>query len=257
MVFDAIADHYDAEFTRSRLAQWLRGRVWERLDRLFLPGMRVLELGCGTGEDALHLARRGVQVVATDASPAMLNVTQRKAQAVGLALRCSFFDLNDPSSWAVEGAFDGAYSNFGALNCTHHWSLLAGWLAQRIPVGGRLGLGVMGRFCLWETSWHGIHLDWRTATRRWRGRGEAVIGNGRRFAVFYPSANHLIRAFEEGFEMTALRGIGVFLPTSDSFAVVEKRPRLERTLLTLETHLAHRRPFRSWGDHYWLELVRK
>ena len=46
----------------------LRGRVWQTLERTFTPGQHILELACGTGEDALWLAQRGIQVTATDGS---------------------------------------------------------------------------------------------------------------------------------------------------------------------------------------------
>ena len=73
---------------RARLsARLLRETVWERVDAQFRPGMRVLELGCGTGEDAIHFARRGVCVCGTDLSREMLSITRRKADAAGLAER--------------------------------------------------------------------------------------------------------------------------------------------------------------------------
>jgi SAM-dependent methyltransferase len=82
--FDAAAATYDADFSERRLGRWLRQAVQAHLGALFAPGDRVLELGCGTGEDALWLARRGVRVTATDASPAMLDITRGKVQAQSL-----------------------------------------------------------------------------------------------------------------------------------------------------------------------------
>jgi ubiquinone/menaquinone biosynthesis C-methylase UbiE len=75
-VFDTLAPGYDACFTESVLGRTLRRTVWSWLDGVFAPGDRVLELNCGTGEDALHLATRGVQLVATDASAPMLDVAR-------------------------------------------------------------------------------------------------------------------------------------------------------------------------------------
>ena len=58
--------------------------VWRQLARAFAPGQHMLELGCGTGEDAVWLAQHGLTVTATDASSAMLEQTRRKADAAGV-----------------------------------------------------------------------------------------------------------------------------------------------------------------------------
>jgi len=56
--FDAVASGYDAAFTERTLGRMLRAAVRERLP--FAAGDRVLELGCGTGEDAIWLDRKSV-----------------------------------------------------------------------------------------------------------------------------------------------------------------------------------------------------
>ncbi|MFN8447316.1 MAG: class I SAM-dependent methyltransferase [Anaerolineae bacterium] len=92
----------------------------------------ILELGCGTGEDALYLAGRGVRVTATDASPAMLAVARAKTADQPLVF-VQPLDLNAlPADFP---AFDGVFANFGVLNCLTDWRPLAAWLAQRIPPG--------------------------------------------------------------------------------------------------------------------------
>ena len=101
--FDAVAAAYDAQFSEQRLGRWLRAAVHRQLADWVQPGDRVLELGCGTGEDALWLARRGAQVTATDASPAMLEIAARKAAAAGVADRIAFapLDLRDIGDWVL------------------------------------------------------------------------------------------------------------------------------------------------------------
>src|SRR5438552_12882828 len=83
-VFDALAPGYDARFTESALGRILRLAVWRWLDRAFPRGARVLELNCGTAEDARHLGGRGVRVLATDASAEMLDLARAKIDGAGL-----------------------------------------------------------------------------------------------------------------------------------------------------------------------------
>src|SRR5579871_4086851 len=82
--FEALAHDYDASFTQTPIGRLLRQAVWRRLDARFSPGDRILELNCGTGEDAIYLAKRGCRVVATDTAVAMLRATQTKVACAGL-----------------------------------------------------------------------------------------------------------------------------------------------------------------------------
>src|ERR1700689_2798446 len=79
--FDAIASAYDTQFTATTLGAAMRRAVWARCAVRFASGSRVLEMNCGTGEDALWLAHRGVKVLATDVSAAMLQVAENKLAA--------------------------------------------------------------------------------------------------------------------------------------------------------------------------------
>src|SRR5579862_7375296 len=88
--FDAIAEQYDAHFTNSRIGRAQRQSVWLELDRLFQPGQHVLDINCGTGEDALHLGARGIRVLACDASAEMIAVARRKLDASALQKHVDF-----------------------------------------------------------------------------------------------------------------------------------------------------------------------
>jgi SAM-dependent methyltransferase len=232
-VFDAVAPSYDAEFTDTRLGRWLRQRVWTHLS--FTAGERVLELGCGTGEDAAWLAQRGVSVLATDISPGMLAVAARKTAGLDVA-----FAQQDAANLRVDGPFDGAFANFGVLNCVADLANLA----ARLPVrrGGRFVAVVMGPFCLWETLWYAAHGDMRRATRRWRP-ATARIG-GRALSVWYPSPRRLAAAFKPWFTMRHCAGLGTVLPPSCLSGLVNAWP---EAVASLDGHM----PFGAyWADHY-------
>ena len=49
------------------------------VDRLVREGMRVLEIGCGTGALTIAMAEKGAQVTAIDISPSMLAEAERRS----------------------------------------------------------------------------------------------------------------------------------------------------------------------------------
>jgi SAM-dependent methyltransferase len=253
--FDEVADRYDAEFTTTRLGRLLRQRVWSYLEPQFAPGMRVLELGCGTGEDALRLARRGVSVVATDVSTAMLRATAAKIAEAGLTSRVQTARLDARAPvLTTETQFDGAYANFGVLNCVPNRRELGQWLGARMRRGGRLVMIVMGPFCAWESLFFLARGDLGRATRRARRGGLATVGSAR-LPVWYPSPGSLAADFSPWFGLTRpATGIGSLLPPSYLAGLVARVPRLFKTLASLEPRM----PLSAWwADHYLTVFERR
>ncbi|MBL8162581.1 MAG: class I SAM-dependent methyltransferase, partial [Anaerolineae bacterium] len=252
---------YDADFTQSVIGRYLRDRVHERLTLHFPAGSHVLELGCGTGEDALRLAERGVRVLATDASEGMLQRAREKTAGNPL-VRVKQLDLRtvtDPRLDAenIEWQFDGAFSNFGPLNCLESYLPLARWLAPLIKPGGIVAFGMMSPCCLWEPLWHGLHGDLNTATRRWRKSTPfQVAGSAEAITIRYPSIRRLAREFYPRFIRRTVYPLGLFLPPSDVYGVIEKRPALLRTLLRLEQRFGQWGALAAFADHYWIEFER-
>ena len=266
--FDAVAGRYDAAFTDQLLGRWLRSAVWARLEEQFAPGDHVLDLGCGTGEDAVWLARRGVSVTAVDASPGMLAVAGAKAREAGVADQITFarLDLRTAAAGfptvALRGSadslgrFDGALSDFGPLNCLPDRRPLAEALAGAIRPGGTLVTVVMGPLCPWEIAWYLAHGHPRTALRRFRAGRPARVGSGA-VPVWYPSPRRLRREFAPAFDHRETVGVGLLLPPSDLGRLVARRPQLFRSLRALETRLAGTWAGVWLSDHYLSVFVRR
>ena len=262
--FDAAAAAYDTKFTQTRLAHWLREAVQTQLAAAFRPGDHVLELGCGTGEDALWLARRGVRVTATDVSQAMLAIAQRKAAAAGLTHLIDFaqLDLNQLETGDLPPAtchlqLSGAFSNFGPLNCLPDRRPVAEALTHWLRPGSRVVLVVMGPACPWEIGWHLLHGQPRTAVRRFKRGGEAHVGGGATIRVWYPSPRTLAVEFAPYFVVRDLLGIGCLLPPSYLSPLVDRWPDAFGALAQVERRLAHRWPWTWLNDHYLLVLERR
>lgn len=257
--FDGAAANYDAAFTATLLGRMLRERVWELLAQLVRPGERVLELACGTGEDALWLAQKGANVVATDGAPAMVAAAAAKVQRDGFGHRVELYrsSLQDMSAGAATfGAarpFDGLLSNFGGLNTLPAWRPLAAALASQIRPGGWAVLVVMGPICPWEISWYLLHGQPGVALRRWQGAAQAQVGTTT-IPVWYPSPRRLQRAFAPWFRRRAVYSLGLWLPPSYLAHLPARWPAIFGWLARFERRTA--RWTAGWGDHYILVLQR-
>jgi ubiquinone/menaquinone biosynthesis C-methylase UbiE len=133
--YDTVAADYDRQLEPAR---WIRRVLWRHFDRLFKPGDKVLDLGCGTGIDTIHLARRQVRVTAIDASPQMLARLRAKlvrdSALANVDIRLGGIDDLAP---ALSGPFDGIISSFAPLN-TVDLSAFAPQAARLLRPGGRL-----------------------------------------------------------------------------------------------------------------------
>jgi ubiquinone/menaquinone biosynthesis C-methylase UbiE len=68
---------YDAVWTDTPHGRAQRDLVWRHVDRLFQRGDSVLDLGCGTGEDAAHFAARARACTLRRPSAEMIRVAAR------------------------------------------------------------------------------------------------------------------------------------------------------------------------------------
>ena len=76
----------------------------------FKPGVRVLDLACGEGRNAVWLAQQGCEVVAIDISPVAIEKARRLAAERGVHVE---FELVDVRDWRwPPNAFDAVVSIF-------------------------------------------------------------------------------------------------------------------------------------------------
>jgi SAM-dependent methyltransferase len=246
VVFDPLAADYDRTCAELQTGRWQREQVWRWLDRCFQPPGPILDIGCGTGIDALHLGQRGIAVYATDSSPAMVALTRLKGADFGV--RAAVLAAEDLGQLTTQ--FRGAYANFAALNCVAELDPLAEALANCLLPGAPLVLVMFGRSCLWEMVGYSLRGKFNKAFRRFTARPVAVsIGAGLSATTYYHSAAYIKNCFRPDFELVAEVGIGIAVPPMYMEPWVVPRTGYFALAQALDLRLGGCWPYRSWGDH--------
>jgi SAM-dependent methyltransferase len=254
--FDSIAEQYDRLFTNSLIGRAQRAVVWDRAITLFREGSRVLELNCGTGEDAVFLAERGIAVTACDASARMIERAASRRLAADTSGSVEFLILPSERLHDLPAAhrYEGAFSNFSGLNCVSNLAAIAKQLAPRLHTGSPVLLCLSTRFCAWEMLFYLAQCDKR-AFRRCRGFYKAKIGN-ETFPVYYPTLRSILRSFKPFFRIRSVEGVGICVPPSYMEGWAEGHRGLLRCFNWVDSIIRSWPGIRVLGDHMLLHLER-
>lgn len=255
--FDSQATEYDEVFTRSTIGRAQRNAVWKRATSLFSPGSHILELNCGTGEDALFLARLGMSVVACDASEQMIKLARqrKKEEYPGADVRFEHLPIERLTTLTTFTQFDGVFSNFSGLNCVTDLENTSKQLSDLVKGGAPLLLCLSTRVCLWEIFYYLFCGNMRKAFRRCKGRTDAKLG-GVSFPVYYHSIHRLRSFFEPAFKLKTYTGIGILVPPSYLEFWAKKHPHFLHLLQRIDAMVCTWPFFRMIGDHVLLQFER-
>ncbi len=260
-IFDKAAPDYDRAIQADRLNMHLRTVAGKVLRRLFPPGSRVLEIGCGTGVETIPLAESGVDLVAVDISSRMLEELDRKASARSVHDRIetrkgSAGDMGGIVSEFGPGSFDGAFSHFGALNCEPQLGRVPPVLHQLVKPGGRISLGILNRTCLSEIVLFGLAM--RPSRSLARLQSPIPVGQSRfGVSVFPYGPGEVKRLFRPYFSPEEAIGVSVFLPPSHLGRRFRLHPELLGFLEALDGTFAKRPLLRYLGDYFLMQMRRR
>jgi len=257
--FNAIAATYDDSFSNSSIGRVQRDLVWVEADRAFRTGQHVLEINCGTGIDALHFASRGLNVLACDSAPAMIEVARRRlnASAFPQAVDVRCLAIEQLGTLESEGPFNGVFSNFAGLNCLYDLNSVARDMARLVTPGGKVVLCLFGRICVWEIIFYTIRGHFRRGFRRFRRHGSvAVLAPGSQVVIHYPSVRELRRMFAPYFRLERWRGVGISVPPSYLEGLAVAFPRLLRFAAGIDAWFGQCPGFRALADHVVLTFER-
>lgn len=252
--FDPAAPNYDSHFTFSEIGKMQRLLVYNQLQKQLKNTKKILEINCGTGEDAIWLAKQNFQVTATDISEKMIEVAQSKSNVANLTFKV--LDNNTLSEETEKYNF--LFSNFGGLNCLtpSELGLFFAAATNVLTDKGKISLVIMPKNTLWEPLYFLLKFDFKNAFRR---KKEVVFANveGEKVATYYYNPKDVVLLADVYFEIVAIKPIGFFIPPSYLEPFFTKKKILLKGLRFLENSIKEVSFLSKYADHYIITLQKK
>ncbi len=214
--FDSASEEYDYSISHNYINSWVRKRSIEEVLRLVGLADTLIEVGCGTGAEAIQLVKHVKVILATDISEAMVELVAKKAQARHLEGRILPFRVRASEIGQVRSLLDGgmarlAYSFNGALNCEPDMAGFVSGLADVLPIGGYFVCSVRNTLCAWEAvSLAGLVKYGRIVSRRRRPIMVSVGGHD--IPATYYSPKEFERFFSPRFDLVRKVGLPSVMP---------------------------------------------
>jgi SAM-dependent methyltransferase len=261
MAFDSASEEYDVTIGRNFINTLIRQRSLETLYPLLRNDDVVLEIGAGTGAEAVLIARRVARVVATDISPAMVDLLRRKAAARRLsekidAVKVAAADIAEVRKMLPGGRVRVAYSFNGALNCEPRLADFAAELASIVVPGGYFVCSIRNTLCLTEILTYAAVLRYSGMVKRKTQPMMVSVGGSDIPSTYYP-VGRFLGFFRHDFDVERIIGLPAFLPPAYLNDYYVRARRVLRGLEGADKALGSAFPFNRLGDQSLFVLRRK
>lgn len=254
--FDKAALNYDATFTYSEIGKMQRDLVYKQLSKQLDAVKNILEINCGTGQDAIWLAKQNFQIIATDISSKMVETARTKERFENLS-----FDVADIKTITATFAgqkFDLIFSNFGGLNCLSKPELEQFFIDSKsiLSEKGKLVLVIMPKNTLWEQFYFLAKTQFASIFRR---KKEVAIADvdGENVPTFYYNPKDIVNLAGNDFDLVDQKPIGFFVPPSYFEPFFSNRKGLLQFLNLLEKGISGWSFLSKRADHYIITLQKR
>lgn len=255
--FDAAALSYDASFTHSKIGKAQRTAVYQLVKPFLKNNKRstVLEINCGTGEDAIWLSQFSDKIVATDQSKKMVAIAKSK----GIHhenIHYQVLDSNDIEQ--INEPIDLIFSNFGGLNCLNPNELEKFIVnaSKTLVLNGLLVMVIMPKNTLWERFYFFLKLEWSKMFRRKKAFATVLV-EGTAIKTYYYNTNEIIKWGQNNFNFITKSPIGFFVPPSYIEPFAKKHNQLFNCLTKADKFVENWSFLSNYSDHYLLILEKK
>ncbi|TCP28280.1 ubiquinone/menaquinone biosynthesis C-methylase UbiE [Tenacibaculum skagerrakense] len=256
--FDIAAATYDDTFTNTKIGLEQRKKVYQSLDFILNQDkkLNILELNCGTGEDAIAFAKKGHKIIATDISEGMIAVSQSKNSYENL-----HFEVLDSKAIyqdRFKNNFDVIFSNFGGLNCLCFEDLksVINDSFSVLKPKGKFIMVLMPKNCLWEQIYFYAKGDFKKAKRRSTTDSLLVNVEGEDVPTWYYNPSDIETMLPKDLKITNILPVGFAVPPSYLENSILTKSILWPVLKSIEKRI--KRPyFAKYSDHFLIELTKE
>jgi ubiquinone/menaquinone biosynthesis C-methylase UbiE len=250
--YNRFAEHYDGLLSENRINRYMRQQVLRQHLDAFQTGERLLEIGCGTGDEALELASKGCEVVAIDPSQEMLKIAKEKAKRESFGHRVTFLqgygrDIGRLLNGFGDASFHGAYSSF-SLSYERELNLVRDSLARLLRPGGWLMMALMNRLCATELVIATVALHPSLAGRRLSPFISHKVGTVST-EVFSRTVAEVKHTFAGFFDLQEVRALPAALPPPYMNRIVQRIPAVMDMLERVDPTAVRLPLVRCLGDH--------
>lgn len=254
--FDAEAIHYDNNFTHTNIGKAQRNMVYFHIKKYLEKPLQILEINCGTGEDAIWFAEQNHLVIATDISEKMIEQAKSKGDFENLTFLQ--FDSLEVHQNFNQSEFNFLFSNFGGLNCLSKAELLSFFenIGIILEQNSKLVLVIMPKNTLWEQFYFTLKGKFSEVFRRKKESAMATV-SAESIPTFYYNPKDIVTLAKSNFECIEYKPIGFFIPPSYLEPFVKKHLLLFRILKKLDNWIKNWSFLSKYADHYIIVLEKK
>jgi ubiquinone/menaquinone biosynthesis C-methylase UbiE len=252
--FDIASISYDETFTNTSIGKAQRMQVYRQLNTVIHQKKRlhILELNCGTGEDANYFIKLKHTITATDISSKMIAVAKDKFKNKDI----NFYqlDINQLHQQTFTNNFDLIFSNFGGFNCLSKNEIATFFLSANkiLNTEGKIALVIMPKHTIWEKIYFFLKGDFKKANRRNTNYSIEANVDGTAVKTWYFNPKEMVEIAKE-FSVKKIKPVGFFVPPS----YLQSSLLGNKTVVLFLSFLDRLFPFSflaKYADHYYIEL---
>lgn len=259
--FDKESSEYDSIFTNSFIGIAQRSLVWQELIKTIGKEkiQTILEINCGTGEDAVFINHLGIKVFPTDISKEMVNIANAKLKEKNYLSNAQVCDCRNLNLLNLNAKVDLIFSNFGGLNCIDKDEFKNFFVNSKFLFKERENyfLVLMAKNTLWEKLFFLIKGKFSQINRRNTTMPIDAAMKYESISTFYYSIKEIEQILPKHLIMKKTTPIGFFIPPSYMEKWILKNPRIFKFLKLLDSRIQNFSILSNFSDHFIVQITER